>query len=107
MTDAQYEQLSAELAAVKRLLEVLVAPQPSRRDDELITLKEAAAILHLSPETLRTRKAGTHAIPRQSSRPILFLRQDVLDFVGERADRKSAGRDVRRLKLLMRKKGAA
>jgi AraC-like DNA-binding protein len=49
-------------------------------DVELITVKEAAAILGLSPKTIHNRKADTQGLTRiYQGRSVRLIRQEVLE----------------------------
>lgn len=79
------EDVLEQVASLRRLVEErLSAPPPSPLD--LLTLDEAAAVLRVAPRTLREGTAGTHVIPRQSDRPLLYLRGDLDRFVRDRAE---------------------
>lgn len=101
----QLAELLAELRDVRALLENRDAPaaQTIEHPDDRVGVEEAARRLGLSVRTVREGKAGTGAIPRQSSRPILFLRRDVDLFIRERAVKKRTPKE-RTLRLLDRSK---
>lgn len=108
MSDEHYNELKDEIRELKALVLRFagVAPEP-RGPDDLLALEEAAAALRVSPETLRRGKAGTHVIPRHSSRPVMFRRFEIEKFVRERARKAREGKDVKkRLKLIRRGKDA-
>ena len=108
--EENFELLRAELRSLRELIEQRVAPAPVERQSLLVDAQEAAQLLGLSVRTVREGKGGTNRIPRQQSRPILFLRSDLLKFIRERSEQKKTPKQ-RALRLLdrsrQRKRSAA
>jgi hypothetical protein len=104
ISDEQFAALQAEIRSLRTLIEerVITAPSPERQSATM-NAQEAAARLGVSVRSIREGKAGTKAIPRQQSRPILFLRSDVEKFIRQRAEQKAAAR-ARPMRLLSRTK---
>jgi DNA-binding transcriptional regulator YhcF (GntR family) len=97
--------LRVELAELRDLVEALINSQPRQSGDQLLSLKEAASMLRVKPDSLRRGLAGTRAVPRHSSRPITYLRSSVEQFIRDRARKAAESKDARkRISLLRRRK---
>lgn len=95
---ARDERIARVEAQLVEILARLPAAQATSPHD-LLRLAEAARLLAVMPRTLRDGKAGTHLVPRQSSRPLLYLRADVERFIRNRAETKQAQRQRAARKL--------
>lgn len=99
--EERLEAMHEELRSLRELVERLAPPAPVKRQSLLVDTQEAAAMLGLSIRTVREGKAGTNKIPRQQSRPILFLRSDVDKFIRQRAEQQRSPKE-RAFRLLSR-----
>jgi hypothetical protein len=100
--EERIEAMHVELRELRALIE-RGAPATVERQSQLVDAQEAARLLGLSVRSIREGKAGTGAIARQQSRPILFLRSDLLRFIRERAEQQRSPKQ-RALRLLDRSK---
>lgn len=114
MTDAEklqavFDVLPALLENQRRILEALDAlarPSPLRREETVVSLADAAAMLGVRPETLQRRKAGTDKLPRYSDRPVQFRLGAIEKFIREGGRKNQAETTPKRLSLVRRRKSA-